>query len=294
MDDLLPAPPVLPQLPLTAAQRRRFRQSFDRQRRTAAEACQFMSCSPEPRWTTRSVWSAALSRRFRTATGGAGVVSGERAVLRRPNLASRMQGVLPIRVPGADLVGVRSLERCLDRLWTPAQRLVPYRLAMGGPTVAILLPPDADGLTTNDLLKIARRLDAEASIAHTFHVTSTDAICGATRTDEPRPFGLAPGGAGLHDSGLRATETLLGFRPAAAVEAFAYANRTVDHRILGELALFLAREFRGVVDFGGTLGDVSTPRGELLAIPYDESTTAPLRIGRTSRTRLAKPRTPRS
>jgi hypothetical protein len=64
----------------------------------------------------------------------------------------------------------------------------------------------------------------------------------------------------------------LAFKPDRAVHAFAYVNAAVDHRILGELALFLAREFMGVVDFGGNLGQITMPLGKLLAIQYAEST----------------------
>ena len=141
-----------------------------------------------------------------------------------------------------------------------------------GPTVAIWLTPDSKRPAVEDLLLIAHQLDFQARSANEFHVASTAAIGGEVRSDNPRPFGLALGSAGLDDSELRAAELLLGFKPGAAVHAFAYVNAAVDHRILGALALFLAREFTGIVDFGGTLGRITMPVGKLLSIPYSEST----------------------
>lgn len=141
-----------------------------------------------------------------------------------------------------------------------------------GPTVAIWLTPDSKSATIEELLLIAHRLDFQARSADEFQVRSTAAIGGEVRTDKPRPFGLALGAAGLADTEIRVAELLLGFEPDHAVHAFAYVNAPIDHRILGELALFLAREFTGIVDFGGTLGQITMPLGKLLSIRYAEST----------------------
>jgi hypothetical protein len=146
-----------------------------------------------------------------------------------------------------------------------------YRM---GPTVAIWLTPESSTATREDLEVIARRLDPQARRASTFNVTSTDIIGGATQAGEPRPFGMALGTAGLDEADVWTAESLLGFRPDRAVHAFACVNASVDHRILGELALFLARHFNGLVDFGGTLGHVATPTGKLLTIAYADSTIA--------------------
>jgi hypothetical protein len=96
-------------------------------------------------------------------------------------------------------------------------------------------------------------------------------IGGATYLDEPRPFGLALGDVVLDGLELRCAEVALNFCVGHVVHVFAYANADVDHRILGELALFLARELEGYVDFGGSLGVASAGRGKLLAIPYADS-----------------------
>ena len=141
-----------------------------------------------------------------------------------------------------------------------------------GPTVAIWLSPQLNPPTTHDLLSIAHKLDARAHSEKHFYVTSSVGIGGQARAEEPRPFGLALGFAGLDRSEVQAAEAVLGFEPAHAVHAFAYANASIDHRILGELAVFLAHHFGGVIDFGGLLGPVTSPVGRLLTIPYSGST----------------------
>lgn len=141
-----------------------------------------------------------------------------------------------------------------------------------GPTVAIWPTPQSITSTPEDLLLVARQLDPSATAANDFRLADTALIPAKTRTGEPRPFGVALGEVGLDDAELATAADLLGFKPTVAVHAFAYANQQVDHRILGELALFLARKFRGLVDFGGNLGALMPPRGILVAIPYEAST----------------------
>lgn len=163
--------------------------------------------------------------------------------------------------------------------------IVPIRTSVGsrihrryhsvmGPTVAIWPKPQSNAPVIEDLVQIAHRLDSQARSADNFHITNTAAIGGTTRVKEPRPFGLTLGPPGLDESELRTSERVVGFKPPGAVHAFAYANAAIDHRILGELALFLARQIDGLVDFGGTLGPIHAARGTLYAIPYEGSTPA--------------------
>jgi Family of unknown function (DUF6368) len=140
-----------------------------------------------------------------------------------------------------------------------------------GPTVAIWLTPRS-GKPAPDLLRIARRLDPGAESATDFQVASTVRIGGATCLVEPRPIGLAHGDAGRDDFDLRTAAALVGFHPERAVHAFAYCNDAVDHRVLGELALFLARELGGLIDFGASLGEIHAPQGTLFTITYGAST----------------------
>jgi len=122
--------------------------------------------------------------------------------------------------------------------------------------------------TAHDLLRIARLLDATAVSAHDFFVSDTSAIGGSTRADSPRRFGLAVHEAIFDDVEMSAA-AIPGHAPAAVLNAFAFGKSRIDHYILGELALFLAREFRGYVNFRGDLGDALPSEGRMIAVPYD-------------------------
>jgi hypothetical protein len=49
-----------------------------------------------------------------------------------------------------------------------------------------------------------------------------------------------------------------GFLPASEIDVSASLGRDQDHRILGELVLYMAQSFGGIVDFGGALMPAST------------------------------------
>ena len=138
-----------------------------------------------------------------------------------------------------------------------------------GPNVAIWLKAPDCPPSQDELLEIARRLDPGAVSSVEFGICDTEPHGGSTRSaEEPRPFGMNLGGTGFSAEELQPAASALGFFPSAALHAFAYANAAVDHRMLAELALYLARRFDGVIDFGGSLGDVPATRGMLLEVPY--------------------------
>lgn len=114
----------------------------------------------------------------------------------------------------------------------------------------------------------------DAVVLDSFRVATTRVIGGTFSSTSPRHFGAAIGDVGLDDDDIGSVEAAVGFVPAESVHAFAYVNDPIDHRILGEIALFFAREFAGLIDFGGTLRCPPAPRGTLIGIPYKTSTLA--------------------
>jgi hypothetical protein len=139
-----------------------------------------------------------------------------------------------------------------------------------GPTVAIWLRDVAR--EPIDLLGIARAVDPECSSAVDFHIQDMTILGGKTKAlSDPRPFGMNIGTTGFFENELASVIAAVGFVPTVAIHAFAYANRETDHRILGELGLYLARRFDGLVDFGGSLGSVTAAVGTLYTIPYVDS-----------------------
>lgn len=100
----------------------------------------------------------------------------------------------------------------------------------------------------------------------------TEAELQAIVRELDRPFEIFLGDAGLDLPDLANTVAAIGFAPAVAVHACAYANAREDHRILGRIALSLSRKYDALIDFGGSLGDVTAKRGLLLTVPYNEGT----------------------
>jgi hypothetical protein len=138
-----------------------------------------------------------------------------------------------------------------------------------GPTVAILLPPDQRAPSPEGLLEIAHSLDASAETSTDVSITTTLPVGGASQSCEGgRPFGFHVGTTGFAAAQLEPVAFAFGFTPEAAIHAFGYANASIDHRMLADLALFFARMFNGIVDFGGNLGHVTTRAGKLISVPY--------------------------
>jgi hypothetical protein len=137
-----------------------------------------------------------------------------------------------------------------------------------GPTVAIWLRPEANPPRPEELVQIARLLDRSAESSGQFRVRSTHGIGGRVSINDARPFAFKIGEAGFETEELESITPVLCFTPTCEIQISAFMNSEVDHRILGELAVFLARRVGGVVDFGGHLGHVSAPVGKLLEIPY--------------------------
>lgn len=140
-----------------------------------------------------------------------------------------------------------------------------------GPTVAIWLPRERSALTAEDLLAIARLLDASATSSLEVNIRSTAPIDGSTESPDGQQFGFNIGDPGFDDRQLEQVATAFGFMPSSAIHVFAYVNSPADHRMLAELACFFARQFDGIVDFGGNLGPVTVRSGKLVAISYLDS-----------------------
>jgi hypothetical protein len=138
-----------------------------------------------------------------------------------------------------------------------------------GPIVAILLRSDSNAPTPAELLELARTLDERARTSIEVSVRDTRSIGGAVHLRDGRPFGFTVGDAGLDEEERNAIRQGFGFSPVSALHVFACVNSAVDHLILGELGVFFAKRYGGIVDFGGNLGDVGAHAGKLIEIPYE-------------------------
>lgn len=144
-----------------------------------------------------------------------------------------------------------------------------------GPTVAIWLPREQDALASTQLLPIARLLDSSAETTIDLTVRSTEAIGGRSQDESGRAFGFNLGDTGFEqeEEERRSIEEALGYVPSSAIHIFAFSNSPIDHRMLAEIALYFARTFGGLIDFGGNLGEVRRHAGQLFSIPYCAGST---------------------
>jgi len=142
-----------------------------------------------------------------------------------------------------------------------------------GPTVSILLPYSPDEQDRAGLEDFVRTLDQNARSSDDFHVVTTLPVGGSTSTTAEgggRPFSVRfsdPGEAEEEES-LRQIQNAFSFWPVAEIQVAAGSNAEIDHRILGELAAFLAKHFGGIVNFGGELDTPHTNSGQLLRVRY--------------------------
>lgn len=132
-----------------------------------------------------------------------------------------------------------------------------------GPTASVLIdrqPTDADRLITTELMKSVGEPGPGGDNGPDVLVSTTESIDG-TYLGEGRPFWFEWQGSGYDNLPLARAkiEERLELTPRTALLVSAGINRAVDHRILGELVLRLARALEGVVDFDGALLPRSSP-----------------------------------
>jgi hypothetical protein len=143
---------------------------------------------------------------------------------------------------------------------------------MGGPYVEIALgkePSAEDRLKVKALVESMNIRPSKREIWPAFSIVSTKLI-GGSYEDKGRRFGIKKGKGrffeitwitgeeyieenedfpSLHNDVFRHFALL----PCAGIGLQALGNQKEDYKILGELALYLAKMFKGLIDFGGVL-----------------------------------------
>ncbi len=84
---------------------------------------------------------------------------------------------------------------------------------------------------------------------------STESINGSVNNTDGRPFEIDKQKI---DSNYSEEEILMinncvGFNAKFDLGFYAMCNREIDHKILGELTLYIAEKFDGLIDFGGAI-----------------------------------------
>jgi hypothetical protein len=133
-----------------------------------------------------------------------------------------------------------------------------------GPGASIIFPADWDEGREREIQAVLQSLgsvresgDPERSLAG--HIETTTPI-GGTYAGERRPFGIQfVSSQGMRNDEDRSAEWCahikqeFGLIPQAELVASMDCNDREDHRVLGELCLYLARRGRGLVDFNSAL-----------------------------------------
>ncbi len=142
---------------------------------------------------------------------------------------------------------------------------------MAGPTVTLLFQSI---LTDEALLEINSTIQSISGNMdeNDFWVIQTEPINGSVLLKEGRPFTLVNCRMDQQFEEYKAEELsfikeLIGFEPQFFL---ASCNQEIDHLILGELALYIAQKYKGIIDFGGELAIVSeVVRGKIFELPYE-------------------------
>ena len=147
---------------------------------------------------------------------------------------------------------------------------------MAGPTSSVLFETIPSELTwgeiENVILKISDKVEG-----NDFRVSTTKPINGTVEKIDGRPFGIEKHEIDLEYYEYSEEEILMikdyvGFDPKFDLGIYAMCNREIDHKILGELTLYLAEKFDGLIDFGGQISaKPKNFKGRTWEIPYETS-----------------------
>ncbi|WP_404614698.1 DUF6368 family protein [Rhodanobacter hydrolyticus] len=134
---------------------------------------------------------------------------------------------------------------------------------MAGPTCSVLSPMNfAPEQLVAELIALVGSADGRSG----FVVRDTRTVGGSYEGDG-RPFiwFVEP----KSSAEMSLIGDVCGFLPAQNIGLGAMCNQAIDHRILGDLALWIAERLAGVVDLGGTLPVPHDSPGRVLSVPYD-------------------------
>lgn len=138
---------------------------------------------------------------------------------------------------------------------------------MSGPAASVLLPKPLTGSSDSALRKLIAAVSDESpggsSDLEDFWVCDTGPA-GGGYAGAGRPFavftGLQPDRVPEEIAQVAGT---FGFMPVDEIVVVAFCNSDDDHRILGELCLWLVEQFGGVVNFDGALWPSLPPESEI-------------------------------
>lgn len=131
---------------------------------------------------------------------------------------------------------------------------------MAGPTAGIILPETLTRVKKNEIRLYLESISSEIRGKYDFSI-------------EERPFLYTEGPEFEDELQVYIEEEVpevIGWIPQDSISFAAMCKSAQDHRILGELCLYFARELSGLINFGWTLGNLTDYRGMLYEIHYNK------------------------
>ncbi len=144
---------------------------------------------------------------------------------------------------------------------------------MAGPTSSILIKNIPDEYEIGKVYNIIDSISIERK-GNNFSVNSTKKIGGHIES-VGQPFGIKkheinPDYYEYTNEEVEYISNIIGFQPKFDIGFYAMCNGAIDHKILGELTCYVAKEFEGIIDFRGNI-EVETQenfQGKLFKVPY--------------------------
>lgn len=145
---------------------------------------------------------------------------------------------------------------------------------MAGPTSSVLFDTVPSEMMKVEIANTLHEI-SDSVKGDDFWVVSTKSINGSVHKVEGRPFGLE--WMPIDSENCHYTEEefsyineIVRFNPVYDLGIYAMSNREIDHLILGELSLFFAEKYNGVIDFGSEINPKNQiEEGNLWEIPYE-------------------------
>ena len=148
---------------------------------------------------------------------------------------------------------------------------------MAGPTSSVLLETIPTKWIWEEIENVILNISDEVE-GNDFWVTSTESINGSIKNIQGRPFGIEKnkidsGYYNYSEEEILKIKDEVGINPKFDLVFYAMCNREVDHKILGELTLYIAEKFDGLINFCGQISMQSDEMiGKTWEIPYKTST----------------------
>jgi hypothetical protein len=124
---------------------------------------------------------------------------------------------------------------------------------MGGPHAGVLLPAALSTSQHNALERLLISLGIHSDDGIHLQIVTTVPIGGSFHHGQGRPFAVETSEPAIETHEPHRLLHTFGFLPQQEIRLDALANQPEDHHILGLLAVTLAEQYSGVVDFGGAL-----------------------------------------